>query len=65
MPCGSGDRLSPREIEHDRVNANRRIKAELGATRVPDTELPNANTLLQMEDVVSLVAAPITCCKLA
>ena len=52
-------------MECDRVNTDRHVKAELGAARVPDMELPNATMPRQTEDAVSTVVALVACCELA
>ena len=56
MPSGVGDLLSPSETEHDLVNFDHHVKAELGAAREPVAELPNVTMLLRMDVTVFVVA---------
>ena len=64
-PSGDGDRRCPSKTERDQVTIDHCEKAEFGALRDPITELPNETIRLCMEDAVSDMAAPVTCCKLA
>ena len=52
-------------MERDLANANHCVNMELGATCVPDTELPNATTLFRTELAISAIAALVACCEVA